>query len=309
MNLKSLTDQSLLESTLQLVQRERELLSDILHHLREIERRRLFSQLGYKSLFDYATKKLGYADDQAMRRISAMRLLGELPELEEKIESGAVSLTNLSMAQTFFRQERKNNNELGKAQKLEILSALENKSKREAEGVLTAQSSAPEKMPRDRVRSVGKELAEYRFVSHIGLQTKVDRLKGLLAHSQSSLSMGEIMEIALELAIEKLDPAQKQIRKTTAPAPDIKRRGSEPRKKLPQKIRREVWRKAESQCQCCGSVYALEVDHIQPLALGGTHDLANLRLLCRACNQREAIVKLGGVKMERYLTQPSSRSD
>ncbi|MDI9804079.1 hypothetical protein, partial [Citrobacter koseri] len=71
MNLKNMSDQTLLEKTRQLVQTERELLTEILHHLREIERRRLFSQLGFKSLYDDATKKLGYADDQAARRISA----------------------------------------------------------------------------------------------------------------------------------------------------------------------------------------------------------------------------------------------
>jgi hypothetical protein len=44
MNLRKLTDLSLLEKTTELVQRERELLTEILHHLLEIERRRLFSQ-------------------------------------------------------------------------------------------------------------------------------------------------------------------------------------------------------------------------------------------------------------------------
>lgn len=90
MNLRNVSDQVLLEKTENLVKQERELLTQVLHHLREIESRRLFSSLGFKSLFDYAVKKLGYSADQAARRISAMRLLKEIPELEEKIESGAL---------------------------------------------------------------------------------------------------------------------------------------------------------------------------------------------------------------------------
>lgn len=59
-----------IDTTDQLVQQERELLIEILRHLREIERRRLFSALGFKSLFDYAVKRLKYSEDQAGRRIS-----------------------------------------------------------------------------------------------------------------------------------------------------------------------------------------------------------------------------------------------
>jgi 5-methylcytosine-specific restriction protein A len=31
----------------------------------------------------------------------------------------------------------------------------------------------------------------------------------------------------------------------------------------------------------------LTVDHVVPLSAGGTHDRANLRVLCRACNSRK----------------------
>jgi 5-methylcytosine-specific restriction protein A len=37
----------------------------------------------------------------------------------------------------------------------------------------------------------------------------------------------------------------------------------------------------EPNCRLCGAP-ATEVDHILPIAIGGTHDRANLRALCRA---------------------------
>ncbi|MBX3021746.1 MAG: hypothetical protein KF799_08735, partial [Bdellovibrionales bacterium] len=105
MNLKNLSDQVLLEKTSELAYRERSTLIELLHHLREIERRRLFCTLKYQSLHDYMMKHLKYSDDEAVRRISAMRLLKELPaeevaRVEEKISEGELTLTNLSMAQT-----------------------------------------------------------------------------------------------------------------------------------------------------------------------------------------------------------------
>ncbi|PIT99630.1 MAG: hypothetical protein COT74_11590, partial [Bdellovibrionales bacterium CG10_big_fil_rev_8_21_14_0_10_45_34] len=65
MNPKDLKDQELLSKTKSLVQKERELLTEVLQHMREIDRRKLFSDLGYRSLFDYAVKELGYSEGQA----------------------------------------------------------------------------------------------------------------------------------------------------------------------------------------------------------------------------------------------------
>src|SRR6185503_20452586 len=88
MNSQTLSDLDLLTRTRELVARERELLTEILRHLHEVQRRRLFSDLGYKSLFEYAVKELAYSEDQAHRRINAMRLLREVPQIETKIETG-----------------------------------------------------------------------------------------------------------------------------------------------------------------------------------------------------------------------------
>ncbi|MEI6398935.1 MAG: hypothetical protein WCO71_09210, partial [Pseudomonadota bacterium] len=82
----------------------------ILHHLREIERRRLFVDLSYNSLFDYAVGELKYSEGQAGRRIAAMRLLKDLPadaaaRIETKITTGALSLSNVQQARSFFRDQ------------------------------------------------------------------------------------------------------------------------------------------------------------------------------------------------------------
>jgi predicted DNA-binding ArsR family transcriptional regulator len=109
MDLRRLKDNDLLSQTKILVQNERTLLTKVLHHLREVDRRKLFSDLGYQSIFEYSVRELKYSEGQAGRRIQAMRLLKELPQIEEKIESGALNLSHLSQAQSYFRETQKKN--------------------------------------------------------------------------------------------------------------------------------------------------------------------------------------------------------
>mgnify|MGYP001047181980 CR=1 FL=1 len=74
MNLRHLTDIQILREIKILVQDERRLSVQILHHMREIDRRRLYSDIGYQSLFDYAVKQLGYSASAAYRRIQAAQI-------------------------------------------------------------------------------------------------------------------------------------------------------------------------------------------------------------------------------------------
>lgn len=53
---------------------------------------------------------------------------------------------------------------------------------------------------------------------------------------------------------------------------------------IPPEIRRRVIERDHSQCQSCGATENLTLDHIIPQSKGGTHDEANLRVLCRSCN-------------------------
>jgi 5-methylcytosine-specific restriction endonuclease McrA len=70
---------------------------------------------------------------------------------------------------------------------------------------------------------------------------------------------------------------------------------------LQAEIRRQVWRRDNSECSNCKSTYALVVDHIITQASGGPSTFENLRLLCRSCNQRATIKYFGQNKMEQYL--------
>src|SRR5690606_13389360 len=91
--LNEISDEVLWQKTKVLVNEERRMTAEVLRHLSEIERRKLFGRRGYSTLFEYAVRELKYSEAAAQRRILAMRLLNELPQVEEKIQSGELSLS------------------------------------------------------------------------------------------------------------------------------------------------------------------------------------------------------------------------
>ena len=64
----------------------------------------------------------------------------------------------------------------------------------------------------------------------------------------------------------------------------------------------QLKQKFNYKCACCGrseSDVQLTVDHIIPLARGGTNYLDNLQILCKSCNSR---------KRDRILVQPEVKN-
>ena len=282
--LNRLSDNDLIAKTQSLAQAERELLSELLWHLKEIERRRLFCKFKCGSLYDYCTKILKYSEDQAYRRIQAARLLNEIPALESKIENGSLSLSNLASAAIHLRMAEKSiGRRLSASEKASVIAKVENLSARDAKATLDQIAKGPSHLLHAKNISERTE-ALYTFKAEVNqeLDEKLKRIKGLLAHKNPSISSEELLNQLCSLAIEKLDPATPTFRKTT-------------------KLRREVFAAAKSQCENCGSHFALEIDHRVPKAVGGDNSKANLRILCRNCNQRAAIEVLGQQYMQKYF--------
>lgn len=57
-------------------------------------------------------------------------------------------------------------------------------------------------------------------------------------------------------------------------------------------IRKSAWKylteSYEAKCAYCGSTENLEIDHIKPVAKGGTNNFENLQILCKQCNCRKS---------------------
>lgn len=57
-------------------------------------------------------------------------------------------------------------------------------------------------------------------------------------------------------------------------------------------VRKVLLQAAQGKCQACGAANALEYDHVVPVALGGTGDVANGMLLCRSCHNAKTRIQV-----------------
>jgi hypothetical protein len=335
--LENLSDPLLLQKTQALVKLERETTTEILRYLREIERRKLYSAQGCPSLFDFCTCVLGYnSEGSAQRRIASLRLLKELPEIESQIQSGTLTLSVVSQAQSFFRAEAKAAHCLSADAKREVLHALQGKSSREAEKELLRRSSQTVPFSPERVRVVSETHSELKLVLSNETLRDLEKLKGLLAHSHPDMTTGELIAFLAAQSLERLErsrePKRKAKQETAAPqteridglpptpaapphhpsstsgslptppspsSPPPTQKPTEPLRRIPSSLRRAVFLRDQNRCVSCHSTRALEIDHVVAFAHGGRATLANLRVLCRHCNRRHAIESFGLRKIER----------
>jgi 5-methylcytosine-specific restriction endonuclease McrA len=59
------------------------------------------------------------------------------------------------------------------------------------------------------------------------------------------------------------------------------------KKKIPPKLRKQVWERDAYRCRQCGTHVDLAVDHIHPESAGGETVLENLQTLCTPCNVKK----------------------
>jgi len=320
--LKILSDVDLLNQTITLVVEERKLTTKILWHLKEIEARKLFLTQGYSSLYEYAVQVLGYSESGAFRRISAMRLLKVVPELEAALDSGKLNLSKLTQAQEFFKHEEKEGNGLDLDQKKEILFELEAKSTRECEKYLAGLN--PDSIPKERERILTENQIEIRFVASDELLKKFARFKELDSHVAADPNYAELFERLVDLALKKKDhllrvkaPLQK-VRSPSAPNEAVSRNSegkeaaiSKSPRFIPAKIKNYIWSRDEGKCtyrngesgKVCGSRFQIQIDHRIPVAKGGQSNSENLRLVCRQHNILFAVQHFGENKMKVFLKQ------
>ncbi|MGZ3697978.1 MAG: HNH endonuclease [Bdellovibrionota bacterium] len=283
-NLKTVSSDHLWQQTKDLALEERRITTEILWHLKEIESRALHLARGYSSMHEYCVKELHYSDGSAYRRVEAMRLLEQFPEIETKIQQGSMNLSTVASIGTFFKSERKLGKTYSPDQKKDLLAQMEGKSRRQTDAILATLS--PQSARLDRERTISTDQIEIRATISKTLHEKLERIKALNSHKKPNASHAELLELLADAYLEK--------RETASPAKltDPKK----PTRYIPKQTRKMVFRTHGEQCgyrdaktgRRCESRHFLQIDHRTPFALGGTRNAENLRLLCGAHNRLEA---------------------
>src|SRR4051812_13299129 len=107
MELKLMTDKTFLDNFSYLVKSERKITADLIEYVKEMDRRRLYLEMGFTSLFQFMTEHLGYTPGSAQRRIDSARMLRDVPELREKLASGELNLMQVSTLARAVREKEK----------------------------------------------------------------------------------------------------------------------------------------------------------------------------------------------------------
>lgn len=92
-------------------------------------------------------------------------------------------------------------------------------------------------------------------------------------------------EAAAYIWAHRDDRATVPARALRIPRPSI--REGRKRKYISRAVRKRIFERDAYRCVTCADWHDLEVDHIIPVAIGGTDDEANLQTMCGPCNLRK----------------------
>jgi 5-methylcytosine-specific restriction endonuclease McrA len=307
-----------LESRLtKLVKEERALTQEILSLIRLGDQRRIYLERGFPNVYSWLVRGYGFSHGAAHRRIQAARLLECVPEAKEKLATGEVNLSTLAQIQSAIKQEEKRAGmQVTQDTKQALVEKIEVKSAQQTEQIL--RTEFPDlKQRKESLRPVDAESYRLTVILEKDAVEALQRVKELLSHSKPGASSADLIKhLALDY-VRRNDPLQKKKKPDPENKPDPEkksesdtRRGTEPQPSMqaPAAVRRAALQRAGGKCEykdpqtgrVCGSAMQVEMDHRWPRALGGGHELSNIRCLCKQHNLLAAEQILGAELMSRY---------
>lgn len=305
--MKNLSNDALLAKVKSLVGHERKIIVRVIEAFREIDRRKLYLERGYSSMFSFATEYLGYSEFEAHTRLQAARLARAVPEVSEKIMAGSLNLSVAAAAQAEFRREDLRRRERAESplqpeEKREVLELVAGRTRREAGEIL--------------IQHFGQqsEDREYKFTASKDLERKFELLLDEHSHQNFGRDLGKLIEALVDGELARREKmrvgpkrrAATEIVSKTRPAGAVsasgKRQGASHgaqrfsrrrRASISIKTKRIIWERTGRMCayvdpmtgKRCTSRHGLEIDHIFPVSRGGTDDPDNLTILCDAHNR------------------------
>ncbi len=302
MNLKALNKNELDQRIKFLVQKEREILHEVLDTIKEIDCRKSYLEFGFSSLFDYLVRGVGYSEGSAQRRIDAARLLRELPQIAEKLQSGEIKLSQISVLQKAAREVAKSEGvKVTAEQKLTILKGISQKSHAQTQQQVAAFFDLPV-LQSSCQKFQGDESVRLEFTLSKEAFAKVKHAQALLSHAVPTQDISKFLEYLADKVIQQKTSikSKRTIPKANQMEVALSETETEtetvaanvavirPSRRIAKMILRQ-----QSCCQWidpttgrqCQSKWFLQIDHKQSQWAGGGHGSSNLQSLCGAHNR------------------------
>jgi 5-methylcytosine-specific restriction endonuclease McrA len=305
----------------ELCRREHACTVDVIEALLECERTGAHLDRGHDGLWSLLARELGYSNAAASRRLKATRCARKFPEVIAWLRARRVTLSSLEAVEPVLasiataqdlldRIEGKAPSDVARAVQREKPVAPKKETVRRkfvkpapaSTGGLFEAASVPACEPVVENVQASLSFTPEEFAV-------VEKARAIL--SRKTGRMPTVHETMMELA--RFFVAAKGPRPARGRASDRKSKSSERKvsvtsdrkspaqrpehrsRHIPRAIRDAVMRRDGECCtftgpegRRCGSTKNLQIDHVHPFALGGTHEMENLRVLCAVHNRHRA---------------------
>ncbi len=249
-DLALISDSDLIARMPELVLKERGAVVEVIIHLIEIDRRKLYLEEACSSLYSYCKERLGYSEDEALRRVRVARLAARIPRCLDELGSGAIHLTGLFVLSQHLSDENceailtqargKSRREIEKLlarwfPRPDVPDVIEPEPGRLPLGETTCASAGakPRSEPRAspgtqtthsaeparpaRVEPLSETRYRIEFTASTELADKIERARELLGHAIPGGDLAAIFERSLDALIER--ETKKRLGAGNAPKP------------------------------------------------------------------------------------------
>lgn len=299
--IEKLSDSDLVAQAHRVYRRSRACNAELVRILIAVHSRRLYLKKAHPSLFEFCLRALGMSNGTAQRFSVAARLASQFPGLVGRIERGEIHLTTLVQMRHYLTEDNAD----------ELLELARGRTRYQVEELLASvapRPDAPSRMrklatprtgqsvgPNDRgVEPLAPQRYKVQFTADRETHDDIMQARDLMRHSNPSGHLEPIFKYCVRAGVERLEARQRGlVRQRGRRSTD--RRQAPTSRHVPRAVRRAVFARDGAQCTFhdedghrCAAKTLLELDHIDPFALGGLHTVENLRVRCRAHNKYSA---------------------
>lgn len=300
MKLTLLTDKQLITQTQKMVKIEKKYCYEVLRHLSEIYKRRLYLDFNCNSLYEYCRSELYYTSGEAQYRVAAVKLMQKSSRIEKALEVGELPLSNAVLLHNHIEATKLKDQKVVE----DLVAKIMHKSKSEAKNILEAKkvnlmAKQFDTKTQHKSSNVDGKL-DVTSVSKIKFEIDQETHKLLLElaaltgkeHKQS-------LKELLETEVKKLKA--KREKQASKPSPCQAKQT----RYIPQSEKAKVLLRANGRCEHIdergkrfSNTEKLQFEHFYPYAVGGKNTIENLKLYCQGHNQRAAIKFYGKDKIQ-----------
>lgn len=319
-SLRRIGKNQLLRAFSKVVTEDRSNTAAMLAYIGEIDRRKLYLEDSYPSMFALCTRHFGMSESIAGKRIRAGRAACRFPRILEMIRRGDLHLSGVHQLAAYLTEQ---NHE-------EVLERATRRSMREIDLLIAEISPQPDRasvirelsveaegsegtdvegtegsvrrdlVPANSLRNLTIPLSPRRYRLHVTIgqlaKDALEELQGLLSHQIPNGDPALVVEQALVALLRDT----KKKRAALAKRPRAPKKLTKKTRMIPAHVRRAVFERDGGRCTFvdgegnrCDSAWQVEFHHCVPFGRDGPHTLDNVELRCRAHNQYEAELEYG----------------